>query len=526
MSAEDEAWSSGESEPDEQVCNDTTSDCENELDLDIDEMLQAEQLVNDTAYTPSVKDFIGPVGVCTGVLVKGDSPYDFFEYFFDQSFQETIIIQTNLYQEQNPEPVRKKMKPWTPLVKDEFRKFLGLSIDMGHVRKGDIKDYWSTDVLLSTPIFGRIMSRNRFLQILRYLHFFNNEETSNCPLKKIKPVIEHLQNKFSHTIHPGKNLCIDESLLLWKGRLKFKQFLPLKRNRFGIKLFELVDCDTGFLLAFVVYTGSDTDYEKFGLGVSGDIVAHFMTSYFHKGHIVFIDNWYSSPKLAEFLHDRETGMCGTVKKNRKGMPELNNKLSRGEIEVAHNSTWLVIKWMDKKEVFMITTVHEVGFCSTGKKHYHTQEDIVKPSCIHDYNKNMGGIDNIDRQLSLTETVRKTMKWYRKLFFHLIDLMLTNAHVLFKIKTKKTMSFPDFRFHVARALLNLESEESLQRLPSDDNRLRGRHFPKKIVEGKQRQCLLCSMSKRRRRSIFECATCRTPLCVDPCFEVYHTKLTLP
>lgn len=60
---------------------------------------------------------------------------------------------------------------------------------------------------------------------------------------------------------------------------------------------------------------------------------------------------------------------------------------------------------------MITTVHKVGFCATGKKNYKTNEDIIKPTCVN-YNKNMGGVDNIDRQLSLTETVRKTMKWYR------------------------------------------------------------------------------------------------------------------
>lgn len=165
---------------------------------------------------------------------------------------------------------------------------------------------------------------------------------------------------------------------MWKGRLKFKQYLPLKRNRFGIKLFELVDCETGFLLDFIVYTGSNTDYDKFDLGVSGNIVAHFMKPYHHKGHILYIDNWYSSPQLAEFLHDRDTGVCGTVKENRKGMPALNAKLNRGEIEVAHNNIWLVIKWMDKKEVYVITTVHEVAFCATGKKNYKTQENILKP----------------------------------------------------------------------------------------------------------------------------------------------------
>jgi len=156
-----------------------------------------------------------------------------------------IVEQTNLYQKQNPEPLRSKMAPWKDVNIEELRIFLGLSINMGHVIKGNLQNYWSKDPLLS-PIFRQFMTRNRYLQILRYLHFTNNEEIIDHPLRKIKPIIDLLNQQFSSTIKPGKNLCIDESLMLWKGRLKFKQFLPLKRHRFGIKLFELVDCKLDF----------------------------------------------------------------------------------------------------------------------------------------------------------------------------------------------------------------------------------------------------------------------------------------
>ena len=81
---------------------------------------------------------------------------------------------------------------------------------------------------------------------------------------------------------------------------------------------------------------------------------------------------------------------------------------------------------------MLTIVHEHKFCTSGQKDYQTNEDIVKPQCVHEYNQNMGGVDNVDRQLSITETVRKTMKWYRKLFFHLVNLCISNAHALYKM----------------------------------------------------------------------------------------------
>ena len=89
---------------------------------------------------------------------------------------------------------------------------------------------------------------------------------------KIKSVIGHVQSKFSAVLTPRKNLCIDESLLLWEGRLRFKQYIPLKKNRFGIKHYRIADFETGFVLGFVVYTGEDTDYQKLDLGVTSDIV--------------------------------------------------------------------------------------------------------------------------------------------------------------------------------------------------------------------------------------------------------------
>lgn len=518
---EPNAWSSDESEPEGEDIENFSIPTINYEDLDIIQLKEGDPIIFDSEFHPSIKDFTGPGSIREEVSFLGNSPIDFFYYFFDASLLENIVAETNLYQQQNPEPDRSKMKAWIDLTVDELKKFLGLSILMGHVRKGNLNDYWSTDILLSTPIFGKIMPRNRYQQILRFLHFKNNLVQDNHTLKKIKPIIDSLKTKFKSTIHPGKNVCIDESLMLWKGRLKFKQYLPLKRHRFGIKLFELVDCETGFILDFVIYTGNDTDYDQFQLGVTGDIVANFLQPYFFKGHVIYIDNWYSSPILAEFLHDRDTGICGTVKSNRKGMPELKDALEKNEVQIAHTSTWLVIKWKakEKTDVHVITTVHEPTFSLTGKNDYHTGEAKTKPACILDYNKYMGGIDLIDKQLALTETVRKSMKWYRKLFLHLVDLALCNAHALYKIKNSK-ISFPSFRLQVVRSLLNYDFENETLNDVSAPSRLIGQHFPKKIQ--KRRRCHLCSLRTKRQQTFYLCSKCDTALCLEGCFEEYHTK----
>ena len=38
--------------------------------------------------------------------------------------------------------------------------------------------------------------------------------------------------------------------------LSFKQYIPSKKSRFGVKFFILCDCDTKFILNFIIYTFS------------------------------------------------------------------------------------------------------------------------------------------------------------------------------------------------------------------------------------------------------------------------------
>jgi len=74
-----------------------------------------------------------------------------------------LTEQSNLYHSQYAEKwkVSPKALKWSDITPEEMRKFLGLIILMGQVRKENIRDYWSTDPTISTPIFPHTMSRNR-----------------------------------------------------------------------------------------------------------------------------------------------------------------------------------------------------------------------------------------------------------------------------------------------------------------------------------------------------------------------------
>ena len=56
----------------------------------------------------------------------------------------------------------------------------------------------------------------------------------------------HAGNKVTSSLKALQNLCFDESLLLWRDRLAFRQFIPQKHNIFGRKFFILCYVETGF----------------------------------------------------------------------------------------------------------------------------------------------------------------------------------------------------------------------------------------------------------------------------------------
>jgi len=379
---------------------------------------------------------------------------DYFTYFVDETLVDMIVEETNRYRQQNITQNWAKTGKWVDTNTKEMYLFIATSLLMAINTKPKLKQYWSTDEVLNTPIYSQLFSRNRYLSLLRNLHFTNNEDNNENRLRKVDKVIENLKEKFAQAFIPFQNLCIDESLLLWKGKLSFKQYIPSKRNRFGIKLFLLCDCETKYVLDFIVYIGSATEITNTPeLGISGSIVQTLMKDYLQKGRVLYVDNWYTSIPLFTYLYENNTGACGTIRKNRKGLPNLSSKIPKGERIYLHNNFLLAMKYHDKREVFMLSSVHSPEMQETGKYDRNTNREIHKPKCIIDYNSNMGAVDQVDMQITFSECQRKTLKWYKKLFFHLLDLAIYNAYVLYRMRNPVNIQFCDFKVLIIKEIIN-------------------------------------------------------------------------
>jgi hypothetical protein len=57
-------------------------------------------------------------------------------------------------------------------------------------------------------------------------------------------------------------------------------------------------------------------------------------------------------------------------------------------------------------------------------------DRNKPDSVLYYNKTMGAVDGLDRTVKPFQCVRKSYKYYKKIFFYVVDITMYNSRVLF------------------------------------------------------------------------------------------------
>jgi hypothetical protein len=286
---------------------------------------------------------------------------------------------------------------------------------------------------------------------------------------------------------------------------------------------------------FIVYSGSETElnYQK-QLGQTGSIVTTLLERFLNKGHSLFVDNYYSSPILFEYLHHYKTGACVTVRNNRAGLPAFEEEQRPSEQVFYHTNNLLALQWIDKREVTMLSTLHEPIMVPAKKVTFATEVQKMKPLCVKDYNENRGLVDKYDMQTSFSDCTRRSIKWYKKFFFHLFDLAVYNAFILYKLKKNVNLRLATYQLELIREIIGKYSSQvrsSIGRPPSESPlRLTARHLPSRIPStatqtNPRRKCYVCANTikrvKARKDTSYECVQCDVGLRLIDCFEDYHT-----
>lgn len=141
-------------------------------------------------------------------------------------------------------------------------------------------------------------------------------------------------------------------------------------------------------------------------------------------HHIYQDN--NRVSITKILLKTKTLVCGTIREN-GGLPKIliekSKNLQRGQMTFVRKGPIAFITWKDKRLVRMISTIHDASMKSTGKRKRNSADDIVKPTCIIQYNKHMKGVDRADQYLANSSIFGKSVKWSKKKLhsFSLIEL---------------------------------------------------------------------------------------------------------
>ena len=363
----------------------------------------------------------------------------FFQLIWTNEMWQHIVIETNRYanEERTLHPPPQFAPKWTDVDIPTIKAFVGLCFAMGIIRLSYRSDYWRVSKRLFKTNFNEVMTRDRFALIWRYLHL--NDRNAAPPavpdkLGKLRWFVNFLNAKFTELYMPYGFVTIDESMVKFKGRLSFRQYLPSKPIKWGVKIWTMAESTTGYVCKFQIYTGKEANQGK---GLSHRVVIELMNDYQNKNISLFIDNFYTGTDLLTELLMRGIYACGTVRSNRKGLPaELlpkNLHLNKHEYRVAQKDELTFCHWMDTKAVLVLSNFHHpesVGMVNR-RSGQEQQQRVEVPRMLQDYQTHMKGVDLADQMLGYYMIHHRSRKWWRRIFFYLMMASAHNAYILAK-----------------------------------------------------------------------------------------------
>ena len=237
-----------------------------------------------------VEEFHQPVGVRVPVP---DTVRGVFELIFDQPLVEHIVQETNRYAK--TVMGESKYEKWETIEVRDFYAYFGVMIMMGLVEFPSLHDYWKRDSLFNCPAIAERMTRDRFLEIHRYLHFVNNDTLSQQAtpgynrIGKMRGVLSMIEQRFVALYHPSRECAIDEAMVPYKGRSTLKQYIPKKPKRKGLKVWMRADSNNGYVSQYQVYVGRETSAERW---LGARVIKDLSRSLVHKHYHLFCDNFF------------------------------------------------------------------------------------------------------------------------------------------------------------------------------------------------------------------------------------------
>ncbi|GLD59524.1 piggyBac transposable element-derived protein 4-like protein [Lates japonicus] len=228
--------------------------------------------------------------------------------------------------------------------------------------------------------------------------------------------------------------------------------------------------------------------------------------------------------------------------NRRGCPcshsnALKKKDPRGSIRWIRDDPLVFVKWLDKREVAVCSTIHQAFSGNTVQRRVKNQDgswstkSIPCPTPVMEYNKHMGAVDLSDQLIQYNSQHHKSVRWYRILFYHFLDIAATNSFLLHKElcreKQEAPMTYRAFLEELTAQLCGVTVTD----LPA---KVQGSHLPVAVSNQTdpsrrasygRKTCVYCRQTRQVNLSTpWKCKSCDVALCLIAdrnCFEAWHS-----
>lgn len=265
---------------------------------------------------------------------------------------------------------------------------------------------------------------------------------------------------------------------------------------------------------------TDKDYTK-------KLVIKITTPVQKKGYNLFADSWYISPELLLELGNLGITATGIVNKNRKNLPKSDND---EEIKIATTGKINYVNFKDKKSISCLSTRFDSTSIEISKESETEKKEM--PNALFQYKNFSHGVDKMNQMSSYYSISKRSVKWWKRIFYFLVDVTIYNAYVLWDKVSAAEKNFMDFRIMLMYQLSNLtpylENYEQPQLLSNDIFLVNGikcvkmeslHHLSKSELP---KECKCCSgILGKRKRTRYKCIECGENLHPE-CFTNYHIK----
>lgn len=267
------------------------------------------------------------------------NPIDIWNYFMSEEIIDIIVDCTNKYiEELRVSGKYSRERDANPTSKHEIRALIGL-LYLGGVtdsNRTNRDDVWKRDGY-GIELFHFVMSQQRFKFLLRCIRFDDkttrSERQKYDKLAAIRNIFDIFVSGCQKGYHFSDFVTIDEMLVGFRGKCNFRQYIPSKPNKYGLKILAICDAKMFYIGTMEVYVGQQPDGPYKKSNKPSDVVLSLSENISRSGRNLTMDTWFTSVQLVmTLLKEHNITVLGTIRKNE----ETSSRVFKARIQASRN----------------------------------------------------------------------------------------------------------------------------------------------------------------------------------------------